>query len=145
MRIETGVITATGEAVRPPREVAFALAWYLWGLGDDLPLPGGDGAGAFSRHCAGCHLPPGLAGPPIALAAVGTDPLIGQSPSRGTGAYQTPSLRGVARRGRLMAGGDVPNLEALLDGGRAAPGHRYGTDLDAGERAALLGFLRQLE
>lgn len=76
---------------------------------------------------------------------MGTGSTVGDSPWRTTGAYQTLSLRGVARRRRLMAGGDVDSLETLLDGSRAAPGHRYGTVLSEADRVALLEFLEQLK
>jgi len=146
LRLETAIITATGEGVRPPRQMVVGLSWYLWSLGESLPLPGnGTGRDVFNRACAACHAFPGLGGPPVPLETVGTDPTVGESPWRTTGAYQTPSLRGVARRGRLMAGGDVDSLEACLDDAREAPGHRYGTRLSEVERAALLEFLHALE
>ena len=146
LRLETAIITATGEGIRPPRQMVVGLAWYLWGLGESLPLPeSGPGREVFHRECASCHEFPGLGGPPSPLDLVGTDPTVGASPWRTTGAYQTTSLRGVARRGRLMAGGDVGSLEELLNNERAAPGHRYGTDLSDGERAALLEFLHALD
>ena len=146
VRLETAVIINSRQAVRPPRELAFALAHYLWGLGDTLPALPADGAGAavFARECGRCHLPPGLAGPPVALAAVATDLTVGESPWRGTGAYQTTSLRGVARRGRLLAGGAVDTLERLLDPERVDGGHRYGQTLDDVDRALLLAVLGEL-
>lgn len=145
-RLETAVITNSGQAVRPPRELAFALAWYLWGLGDDLATPDWDspGGAVFQRECGSCHRGDGLAGPPIALSAIATDATVGESPWRGTGSYQTTSLRGVASRGRLLAGGGVPSLEALVDPSRAEGGHRYGYGLDDADRAYLLAFLRDL-
>lgn len=145
-RLETAVITNSGQAVRPPRELVFALAWYLWSLGDDLAEldEAAPAAALYRRECGGCHLPPGLAGPPIALAEVGTDPTVGESPWRGTGAYQTPSLRGVVDRARLLAAGGVDSLEALLDPQRTEGGHRYGQTLDDAERELLLALLRGL-
>ncbi len=38
IRLETLIIVSNGEALRPPREVALALATYVWSLGDGLPI-----------------------------------------------------------------------------------------------------------
>ena len=71
-----------------------------------------------------------------------TDPAVGLSATRGTGGYRVPSLRGVGSRRMLTASGAVPNLEAMLDPAREAPGHPYGLDLEPEAREALLAFLR---
>jgi mono/diheme cytochrome c family protein len=144
VRIETLIITSHGEAVRPPRKIAAALAVYLLSLAPTTPLPEGEGAAIFARECGSCHAGEAASGPPVALAAVGTDPSVGASPDRGTGRYRVPSLRAVGDRTRMFASGDIADLEALLAPDRAVAGHRYGLTLDARDRAALLGYLRGL-
>lgn len=148
VRIDTLLIT-NGES-RPPRIVALAIAVYLWSMGE--PRGGGgeiDEAGwaIYDRECAGCHVAGRVPGEPVAAAAVGTDPLVAASPTRGTGdRYRTPSLYRVADRRRLLHLGQVGDLATLLDPARLAevPGHAYGSDLDPGERAALIRFLGSL-
>ena len=146
VRLETLLITSSGRAVRPPREIVFALVVYLWRLADALPsVPqGGAGRAVFEATCAECHGGPGLAGAATSLAEVGTDPAVGESTMRGTGTYRISSLRGVGDRTPLLAGGGVADLATLLDPDRAAPGHAYGFDLDSADRAALLAFLAAL-
>ena len=144
VRIETLIITSHAEAVRPPRKVAAALAVYLLSLAPTTPLPEGDGAAVFARECGSCHAGEAASGPPVALAAVGTDPSVGASPDRGTGRYRVPSLRALGDRRRMFASGAIEDLEALLSPDRTVPGHRYGLTLDAKERAALLEYLRGL-
>ena len=145
IRIETLLITSLGEAVRPPREVALGLALYLWSLADTLRAPSdeaGPGRAVFRARCAGCHAGPGMTGPPVAASAVGTDPAAAIAPERGTGRYRPPSLLGASARGRLLHDGFVRDLDDLLDPARVAPGHRFGDDLDAPSRAALVSYLR---
>jgi hypothetical protein len=160
IRVETLLITAHAQAVRPPRIVALALAEYLWSLADTLPPMPTDaapGAALFAARCGGCHAGDGLTGAPRPLAEVGTDPTLGLSPDRGTGLYRVPSLRGVAARPTLFHDGALTGLEALVDparlddayqGGarRAGPvrGHVFGLDLSAEDRAALLAYVGSL-
>ncbi len=144
VRIETLIITSHAEAVRPPRKIAAALAVYLLSLAPTTPLPVGEGAAVFARECATCHKGDAASGPPIALAAIGTDPAVGASPDRRTGGYRVPSLRAVGDRRRMFASGAIDDLDALLAPDRAAAGHRYGLELDAKDRAALLEYLRGL-
>lgn len=147
VRIETLLITHA-DGHRPPRVIAFALAWYLWTLADTLPpMPEGPGAAIFARTCAGCHQGEALAGPAVPLEALA--PLspaaraIGESPDRGTGQWRVPSLRGVGSRRPLLASGEVPDLAALVDPARGGP-HAFGQALPAAERAELLAWLSQL-
>lgn len=155
LRIETLLITSFSEGVAPPPEIALGLALYLLDLGS--PPPSVSPPPVFVERCAGCHAPPSFAGEPVALAEVGTDPALGQSPERGTGRYRTPTLRGVSQRGALLHDGSLPDVGALLDparllpgytGGRLGPGpvpgHRYGLDLPPAERSALLAFVESL-
>jgi mono/diheme cytochrome c family protein len=138
LRIETLLVTGHGEIVRPPREVALGLAVYLWSLAP--PLPTTAPPAAFVAACGHCHASPGLAGPPVPLAAIGTD-AIGLSPDRGTGTWRVPSLVGVHERARLFHDGSVASLAALLDPGRVGGHH---VDLDATTRAELLHYLESL-
>ncbi len=125
---------------------AVALALFLRSLADELPPVPLDhpGGAVFEEHCEPCHGGEGLTGPPTPLGEVGTDPAVGASPDRTTGAYRTPSLRGVGDRRPLLSDGAVPDLPTLLSPDRDAPGHPYGQGLDADRRAALLDFLNAL-
>jgi hypothetical protein len=125
--------------------VALALAAWLESLAPPAVSPAaGRAAALFEARCAGCHAPPGYAGPPVALAVVGTDPSVGRSADRGTGGYRVPSLRGVGTRGRLLHDGSVPDVATLLDPDRVVAGHRFGVDLPAADRAALAAWVAAL-
>jgi cytochrome c5 len=162
IRIETLIITAQDEVVRPPRIVTLALAAYVRSLARELPSTAKDtdsaiGARVFGQQCAGCHRAPSLTGPPIPLELIGTDPTLGLSPERGTGAYRVPSLHGVGSRGPLLHDGTVPTVAALFDPARptdaytqklhgegAVPGHLYGLELSDSNRAALVAYVQSL-
>jgi mono/diheme cytochrome c family protein len=163
IRIETLLITSSGQVLRPPRAVPLALAAYLLSLGAALPDPGlaqaasARGAALFSARCGACHAPPRFSGPAVALATIGTDPTLGLSADRGTGTYRVPSLRGVGTRGPLLHDGTLPSLDAMFDptrtsesfagalhGKSAVPGHLFGLDLSDADRAALIAYLRAL-
>jgi hypothetical protein len=163
IRIETLVITSNDSAVRPPRMLVLAMAAYVDSLAAGLPALSAataaspDGSDLFAAGCASCHVEPGLTGNPVALSVVGTDPTLGLSPSRGTGDYRVPSLRGVASRGPLLHDATLPSVEALLDpsrltasytgrlhGSGAVPGHPYGLSLSPSDRQALVAFLQAL-
>lgn len=150
VRAETLMITSSREAWRPSRAMAFGLAWYFWRLADDLPaIPAADGPHAegraiFAANCAGCHAGAAMTSAPKPMDAIGTPDAVGRSPSRGTGHWRVPSLRGVGTRGQLFSAGGVPDLKTLLDPERDMPGHRFGLDLDDADRAALLAFLEAL-
>jgi hypothetical protein len=161
--LETLLVTSSGNSVRPPRIVVWALAVYLTSLADSLPrvdeatAAAPAGARLFAATCSPCHALPSFTGPPVPLAVVGTDPAFGESPSRGTGDYRVPSLRGVGARVALLHDGSIPSLAELLDGARLlpsfggglhgpgpVPGHLYGLALGQGDRDALVTFLRSL-
>jgi hypothetical protein len=160
IRIETLIITSHGQAIRPPRIVALALAQYLWALGASLPeapASSASGASSFARRCASCHAGSGFTGAPRDLGEIGTDPALGLSPDRGTGTYRIPSLRGVASRPTLLHDGTLSGLAALLDPARLADGyqggargagpvrgHAFGLDLPVAEREALVAYLGAL-
>jgi len=163
IRIETLIITVHQQTLRPPREITLGLAYYLRSLADALPsgAPATSaemrGSVIFAAECAGCHSPPGLAGAPVPLEVVGTDPVLGLSADRGTGTYRIPSLHGVASRGPLFHDGRARDLAAVLDPSRVAPdydgalhragpvsGHPFGLELTSGDRADLLAYLELL-
>lgn len=147
VRIETLIIENTHEQLRPPREVAVALALYIESLGE-VGEPGDasaepEGAALFEQHCADCHHADGGSAAPLDVDVVGTDRRAGVSPERGTGRYRIASLWGVADRGRLLHDGSVTDLPALLDPDRLAtnPGHPFGLDLTPNQRTALIAFV----
>lgn len=150
MRIETLIITAHHEAVRPPRIVALALAAYLESLAPPVAQappsgsPAARGQATFTAHCARCHVPPLFSGPPVALDVIGTDARVGESADRGTGGYRVPSLRQVTTRGRLLHDRSIAGVAALFDPARTTPGHDFGLTLSAPERADLLAYLATL-
>lgn len=163
IRIETLIVTAGESVLRPPRIVALALAAYLRSLATALPPidaaggASGRGVAVFRSECAACHIPPGLTGPPVPLSVVGTDPTLGLSAERGTGAYRVPSLRGIGTRGPLLHDGTIPSVEALFDatrltgefagglhGSGPVAGHTFGLDLADADREALTDYLDAL-
>ena len=125
LRIETLIITSQSSALRPPREVALGLAVAIWALADDLP-PAPPAGAVFQRACASCHAPDAFTGPPVPLAVVGTDPTLGLSAQRGTGAYRVPSLRGVGTRGPLLHDASAPDLAVFFDPARLDAGYERG-------------------
>ena len=146
VRLETLMITSMQRVVRPPREVVFALALYLWRMSEEgQPAPAeGRGAELFAQRCASCHGRDGSTPRRrVTLFGIGTDPTVGQSPERGTGYYRVPSLWAVADRAPLLHDGSAPTLEALL----ARPeseGHSFGRGLDDSELAILAAYVRQI-
>ncbi len=149
VRIETLIITSLRDE-RPPREVAFAIAYYLWNLGlegAEAPTEG-RGRELFEQNCSACHGVDGTAGEPVLLAAIGTEPSVAQSSTRGLdpGVYRVPSLWGAGSRGQFLHHGQVSSLEELLDPRRleSEPGHTFGTNLGAEDRASLIEFVRQI-
>jgi len=147
VRLESLLIEAHDEAVRPPRAVVLGLALYLWSLADGLPplrdvgSEDGEGRAVFTRACGACHAGDGLAGGLVEIDEVGTDATLARSPARGTGAYRTTSLRGVGSRRRFLHDGSVATLDALLDPARTTGGHPFGQTLGNNERAVLLRWL----
>ncbi len=152
VRVETLIITSLGQRARPPREVSFALAYYLWQLGAPpeagAPLDEVEtrGEATFTTHCSACHGADGSAGEPVALELIGTDPAVGLSSERGTGAYRVPSLWLVGDRAQYFHTAGVTSLEDLLDPERLThtPGHPFGLNLSDEERVALIAFLRTI-
>lgn len=152
VRVDTLIITSHGQRKRPPREVSFAIAYYLWSLGEPpkttraLTEQEQRGRDHFNTHCAACHHEDGTTGPPVPLEVIGTDPAVGQSSERGTGHYRVPSLWLVGDRTQLMHHGQARTLERLLDPERleTIPGHPFGLTLSEDERADLIAFVKQI-
>jgi mono/diheme cytochrome c family protein len=135
LRIETLLVTAHGEIVRPPHEVALGLAYYLWSLAPAPTIGAETGRAIFASTCSRCHPPPTFAGPPVPLDAIGAD-AIGRSAERGTGTWRTPSLLGVADRRLLLHDGAATTFDELLE--------LHAPTVADSDRDALVTFLRSL-
>lgn len=126
--------------VRPPDDVMYAMALYIYSLGPaPSPYPFDDrarrGKQVFeSEGCAKCHTPPAYTNnklvpvpgfsPPddsrtaaleISTRRVYTDPGLALKTRKGTGYYKVPSLRGVWYRGLYGHSGFVASLEDWFD------------------------------
>lgn len=161
IRQETQILHANRERTRPPRELAWALAMYLYSLEPPPREPTtADAAVArgeqlFTRDCTGCHSDPDGAGPPIAATDVGTDPALALGTSRGTGLYRPAPLTRVADAAPYLHHGVVATLADMFDPARLQPGytrgahgpgpipgHLPGTDLPLTDRNDLIAYLR---
>ncbi len=163
IRQDTQLTQSNHQRVRPPRELAYALAMYLYTL---TPPPATTragfatlvhGAGLFASACRSCHDSPAYSGRPIPAARVGTDPSLARGQARGTGNYRVAPLLDVANAAPYLHHGPVSSLEELLSPARLAPdyragrlgpgtipGHPFGTELATADRAALIAFLQIL-
>ncbi|MBK9758002.1 MAG: cytochrome c [Nannocystis sp.] len=160
IRQETQILHANRERSRPPRELAWALAMYLYSLEPpahativaDASIT--RGRTIFERDCTSCHSDPNGAGPPIAAADIGTDPALANGSSRGTGLYRPAPLTAVRDAAPYLHHGVVPTLEDLLGPARLRPtytrgahgpgpiaGHSFGTELAPSARADLIAYL----
>ena len=167
IRQETQLLHSNHQRVRPPRELAWALAMYVYSLQPPTPppLPSdatarariAHGASLFGRSCAGCHGNAAYGGELVAAARVGTDPALADGGARGTSHYRPPALLGVAAAAPYFHQGAVPSLDDVLSperleagytrgvqGRGAVAGHAYGTDWPAEDRAAVVEFLKTL-
>ena len=93
---------------------------------------------------------------------VGLDPGLALKTRKGTGYYKVPSLKGVWYRGPFEHSGSIASLEEWLDPARLRddylpkgwnppdtrmrpiPGHRFGLNLSAEDKRALIAFLKTL-
>jgi mono/diheme cytochrome c family protein len=149
VRIETLIITSHGQAVRPPREVAFALAYYLWSLGGgaerEQSLAGDerDGQTLFEEQCSRCHHADGTTAGTAEPVLIGTDTAVVDSPMRTTGAWRIPSLWKVGERSQFLHDGSIDSLDELFDPMRleTTQGHVFGTGLSASQRRDLVAYL----
>ena len=156
IRQETQLTDSNHTLVRPPRELAWALAMYVYSL-SPAARPGevaSRGAAVFREHCGDCHANAGYGGRVIAAESIGTDRALATSRGRGTGTYRVAPLVRVADGAPYLHDGSVATLAELLSparlqpdyaGGRLGPGpipgHTAGVELGADDRAALLEFL----
>jgi mono/diheme cytochrome c family protein len=147
IRQETQLLHANRLRVRPPRELAWALAMYLYSL-EPPPARSSEadprGKQLFDEHCRSCHASAIHAGDAIPVEKVGTDPELANGRARGTGRYRIAPLVRVADGAPYLHDGSVPTLDLLLSSDRSAPGHLYGLDLPAADRAALVRYLETL-
>lgn len=162
IRQETQLLHSNHERVRPPRELSWALAMYLYSL---EPAPKSHvataqltrGAKLFERGCSECHSNPGYGGALVSADTVGTDAALAKGAARGTGRYRPPALVRVSDAAPYLHHGAVPTLEDLLSperltaGYRGSPlgpgpvkGHAYGTDWNSEDREAVVAWLRTL-
>lgn len=160
IRQETQLLHSAHERVRPPRELAWALAMFLYSL---EPAPRAvtsenvRGAKLFAQGCSECHSNAGYGGEPIAVEEIGTDAALANGAARGTGRYRPPALIRVGDAAPYLHHGAVPTLEDLLSPRRLEPGYRgsplgpgpvkghtYGTDWPEEDRVAVVAWLRTL-
>jgi cytochrome c peroxidase len=147
------------ERVRPPRELAWALAMFLYSLRAPERVPGdaalvAQGQRLFDDQCRECHSNAAGGGPLVAAGRVGTHAALAMGRGRGTGRYRPPALIDVGTAGPYLHDGSLATLEDLFSTARFAPtyrgvngvgpvnGHRYGTDWSDADRAAMLAWLR---
>ncbi len=146
IRQETQLTDSNHALVRPPRELAWALAMYIYSLKpparESAPQP--EGAALFTEHCAKCHSNAAYGGNAIAATSIGTDPALATGKGRGTGKYRVPGLLDVGNGAPYLHHGAVASLDELLSPERTVPGHRAGTKLSATDRAKLIAFLETL-
>lgn len=166
IRQETQLLHTNHQRVRPPRELAWALAMFLYSLD---PPPAAEAATAreaegtargrllFEDRCRSCHANEAFGGDPVDVGKVGTDPSLAAGRARGTGRYRPPALLRVGRAAPYFHDGSVPTLEDLLSPQRLAatyrlgslgpgpvPGHTFGFDLSEEDRRRLVAYLRSL-
>lgn len=161
IRQDTQLIHTNHQRVRPPRELAWALAMFVYSLAPPASRPvdaalAERGQRVFEAECRSCHSNAAYGGEPIPAAKVGTDAALANGRARGTGKYRPAPLVGVAVGAPYLHHGAVRSLEELLSPARlsadfvgrfgkgAIVGHRAGTELAEDERAALIAFLRTL-
>jgi mono/diheme cytochrome c family protein len=146
IRQETQLTDSNHARVRPPRELAWALAMYVYSLSPppSNAAPSPRGAALFSEHCARCHANAAFGGKPIAAATIGTDPALATGRGRGTGKYRVPTLLGVRDGAPYLHHGAIDSLAELLSPSRREPGHPAGTALAQADRDALIAFLHTL-
>ncbi len=163
IRQDTQLTQSNHQRVRPPKELAWALAMYLYSLAppprtttSDLPTLV-RGAAVFATSCSTCHDSAAYSGRLVPAARMGTDPALARGQARGTGNYRVAPLLDVANAAPYLHHGAISSLAELLSperldagyrGGRlgpgAIPGHTMGTELASRDRAALIAFLEIL-
>lgn len=154
VRIESLLITSVANAARPPRKVSFALAYFLWNLGEQTAeraasssqwsTPTTEGASLFAQDCASCHWRPQGAGDWISLSELDSNQAAANSSTRGTGGYRVPALLGLFDR-RLGHQGLALNLEQWLvpNAETGHLGHPRQLNYSAAQLEQLAQYLRQ--
>ena len=105
---------------------------------------------------------PSARNPDAMPARIGVNASYAMETHKGTGYYKVPSLKGVWYRGPFEHNGSVKTLEDWFDPARLRPdyvptgfkgydgktrsvkGHRFGLNLTAGDKRALIAFLKTL-
>jgi cytochrome c5 len=164
IRQETQLLTSNHQRIRPPRELAFALAMYLYSLAPPTPsaapAPGPEEARAargkalYKEHCTTCHSNAAGGGDAVSVERVGTDRALANGAARGTGHYRPPALIRVGAAGPYFHDGSVATLQDVFSAERLEPsfargflgpgrieGHAFGTELPAEDSAALVAYL----
>ena len=170
IRQETQLLTSNHQRIRPPRELAYALALFVYSLAPPPSAPGDPATTAASpaaiahgrdlfasSGCKECHSNAVLGGAPVPAERIGTDRALAFGGARGTGTYRPPALLRVSAAGPYFHQGAVPTLEDVLSPARLEPtydgsplgkgavaGHVFGTELQAADRAALVAYMRSL-
>lgn len=146
IRQETQLTDSNHARIRPPRELAWALAMYVYSVTPPAQARAAspEGAALFTEHCAKCHSNAAYGGNLVNASSIGTDPALATGKGRGTGKYRVPGLLDVRTGAPYLHHGAVASLDDLLSPDRTEPGHRPGTKLSAGDRAALIAFLETL-
>jgi mono/diheme cytochrome c family protein len=158
IRQETQLLDSNHQRIRPPRELAWALAMYVYSLSPPPRTAAASprGEAVFADHCRGCHGNAAFGGRAITAATIGTDPALATGRGRGTGNYRIPPLLAVGDGAPYLHDGSVASLDELLSPARLAPtyrggrfkrpipGHRAGLELVPADRAALIAFLALL-
>jgi cytochrome c5 len=159
IRQETQLLHSNHQKVRPPRELAFALAMFLYSLQPSTKERASDARGEalFSERCRGCHANAAFGGEPIRHDRIGTDRALATGAARGTGNYRPPALLNVKGAAPYFHHGAVPTLDDVLSPDRLESsyarsplgkgpvrGHLYGTDLPVEDRRALVSYLESL-
>jgi cytochrome c5 len=150
IRQETQLLHANHERIRPPRELAWALAMFVYSLTPPPrePVPESEelarGAALFAKACDHCHRDESYGGLPVSAEKIGTDPMLAKGEARGTGLYRPAPLIRVAQAAPYLHDGSVATLAELFDPERKVPGHRYGDSWPLADRNALIAFLETL-
>ena len=151
IRQETQLVDSNHQLIRPPRELAWALAMFIYSLEPPArPVASSPaiarGEQVFEKTCKKCHANASHGGALIAATTIATDPALATGRGRGTGKYRVPGLVRVADGAPYLHHGAVGSLAELLSPARLekTPGHIAGTDLSNEDRDALLAFLGTL-
>lgn len=133
----------------PPAVVALVAAYLR-----ALPLPPtapehrpqvARGQQVFAGQCQRCHAPPAFtSGRVVSVQELQTDATrVSAVLPNSTEGFKIPSLLQISRTAPYLHDGSVPSLPALLSPQRDG-GHRFGQQLSAPDRLALVAYLQTL-